>query len=169
MSSHVVRRFVIPSALSLSLLLTGSVSAHAAAPPGEQPLGPPALVPLRGLHELGYSDDEIEAAVAGSPYVSIEEEPGAETGRHARGVTFGKYIYVRVSQAQAKAIAGSSAVAAVGIRGLATGGVGGVVAATFYTYVASMNDSALSKCRRWEFRLTYPALGPSRVVSARCI
>ncbi|WP_431836037.1 hypothetical protein [Cellulomonas sp. Y8] len=158
--------------LSATLVAVGSTTAQAA--PQADDRAAQSVIAVSELNALGYSDQEIEAAIEDSPYVSIgyartTPKPGQVS---TQGVTFGKVIYVRVSQAQAKAIAAGSAALAVGILGLATGGVGGVIAAGFYGYVASLNDSALSKCARWEFQMSYPLPvpgGTSKVVGSKCI
>lgn len=162
-----------------AFLAAGCVTAQAAdAEPGtvsttSAPAAGARLVSVAGLAQQGYTDQDIRDAVAGSPYVSIVQTPTlrAGTGAGVRSVTFGTYIYVRVSKAQAKALAAANATAAVAILGLATGGVGAVIAGVVFAYVASLNDSALDRCARWEFRLSYPvpllARG-TRVLAASC-
>lgn len=117
-------------AVATTMLIAGSTPAQASTEQVNASGAPKAVIAVSDLNAQGYTDREIEAAIAGSPNVSIGYAPVVPRRGEltTQGVTFGKFIYVRISQAQAKAINAGSAAAAVGIIGLATGGIGGVIA-----------------------------------------
>lgn len=174
-------RSLVASTVALSMMGLGASAAHATdeidPPVAESGVAQDALpggIAVSELINQGFTIEEVEEAVAQSPYVFIGEGPASTTapgGKFStRGVTFGKWIYVRISQAQAKAINSASGVAAAGIIGLATGGVGAVVAGAVYAYIVSIGNAGLSKCARWEFRVNYPLpFQPAAVRAAKCI
>jgi hypothetical protein len=110
------------------------------------------------LEKAGYTYEDAVRELVGNPYISAEREPVDEFIQ-TRGVSFGWYIYVRVNKSQAKALVYASATAAAGIVGLATGGVGGVIAASLATYAASVGADNLDRCKRWEFKFNYAGRG----------
>lgn len=111
------------------------------------------------LASAGYTYEEAVAAFKGSDVVKVirGEIPGEATGGvQARGVSLGWYVYVRVSQSQARAILYGSAATAAGIIGAITGGIGAAVAAGVYSYVSSLGSDGLAKCKKGvEFRFSY--------------
>lgn len=175
MNGSRILRATIAGVVAVSMSVGAVSTAHAA----DENVTPTARVadapysgamPVSGLVREGFSIEEIERAVAESPYVSVGEAPAPKGMVSTQGVTFGKWIYVRISSDMAQAINNTSAVAAAGILGLVTGGVGAVVAAAVYTYVNSIGNARLAKCARWEFRVNYPApFYPSTVRAAKCI
>lgn len=166
-----VRRTLVASAVTSGLFLAGGVSAQAVESANTSSDSTVPAIAVSDIMAKGYTEQDILAAIADSPYVTIEAGPATPRPGLVmpQDVDFGRCIYVRISQATAKAINASTAAGAVAILGLATGGVGIVIATLVYGYLASLSDSALSRCARWEFRLTYPTpWTPSRIVYAGC-
>ncbi|GAA2417757.1 hypothetical protein ACFPFX_04580 [Streptomyces mauvecolor] len=120
------------------------------------------------LAEWGYTYDEAVEAFKDSDVVQVVwgELPPAGDGRiQKRGVSFGWYVYVTLSQSQARAILFGSAATAAGIIGVITGGIGGAVAAGVYSYIASLGSDSLNKCKKVEIRFTYAG----RLAGGKCI
>lgn len=172
-----IARSVAVAVIAASLVGAGSAAAEAAPSPAtsvssQQSSAPSPVISVDAIKAQGYTDADIQKAIQGNPNIGIEygalpPKPGQVT---TQGVTFGKFIYVRISKAQAKAINQASGAAAVGIIGGLTGGAGALIAGVVYAYVVSMGNSALDRCANWQFDMTYPLPGvPSRIFSAKCI
>ncbi|WP_263731952.1 hypothetical protein [Cellulomonas sp. SG140] len=129
------------------------------------------LIPVKAITDQGYSLAEVEAAIANSPYLSLGQAPvvTGHGGITPQGVTFGAYIYVRCSQRVAKALQVADVATVIAILGLATGGIGLVIATAVFTFMGSINDDYLNQCANWEFRFTYPTpWSGSQLASASC-
>ncbi|MFZ4268632.1 hypothetical protein [Streptomyces arboris] len=102
-----------------------------------------------------FKDSEIVTVVRGD----IDEDAWGEgdTPRITpRGVSFGWYVYVKMSKSQAKAINAGSAATAAGIIGAITGGIGGAVAAGAYAYIVSLGNEGIDKCKKGvELKFSY--------------
>ncbi|MFI8354095.1 hypothetical protein [Streptomyces cyaneofuscatus] len=102
-----------------------------------------------------FKDSEIVTVVRGD----IDDDTPGEGGTPGitpRGVSFGWYVYVKMSKSQAKAINAGSAATAAGIIGTITGGIGGAVAAGAYAYIVSLGNEGIDKCKKGvELKFTY--------------
>ena len=168
--SNKIRSAVVALVVA-ALCATGTGAAHASAPdPSDASVSSPRVFHPEGpvsslfLSASEYTYAEVLAAVRNSPYVTVVPARAITPGMSTNGVTFGWYVYVRVSQTQARAILNANAALAVGIIGLATGGVGALVAGAVYAYIVSVGSDALNRCARWQFNVTYTG----RVVRAAC-
>ncbi|RFU87498.1 hypothetical protein DY218_06705 [Streptomyces triticagri] len=119
------------------------------------------------LASEGYTYEEAVEAFKDSDAVQVVKgDIPDEAGPSTRGVTLGWYVYVRISQKQARAIMFGSAATAAGIIGTITGGIGGAVAAGVYSYVASLGSDNLAKCKKGvEMRFSYLA----KFKGAKCL
>lgn len=168
-------------ALAATVLVSTGATAAQAAPTssvsGSQSSAPQAVISVDSIKAQGFTDADIQEAIKGNPNIGIgygpistSTSPVSSSLATARGVTFGKYIYVRISKAQAKAINQASAAASIEIIGGLTGGVGAIVAAAVYGYVVSLGNSGLDRCANWQFDVSYPLPGiPSRIIKSQCI
>ncbi|MYV89958.1 hypothetical protein [Streptomyces sp. SID1034] len=120
------------------------------------------------LAAWGYTYEEAVEAFKDSDVVQVVwgELPPAGDGRiQKRGVSFGWYVYVTLSQSQARAIMFGSAATAAGIIGVITGGISGAVAAGVYSYIASLGSDNLNKCKKVEIRFIYAG----KAAGGKCI
>ncbi|MCP2282587.1 hypothetical protein APR04_001485 [Promicromonospora umidemergens] len=162
-------RAIVGVLVTATLFGTGATVASAAEKaPAQQQAG---VITFVELERQGFTEAEIEAAIANSPNLGIGYGPLPAEGNgeiSTKGVTFGKFIYVRMSKAAAKAINNGSAATAIALFSLA-GPAGLVIATAIYVTVADYNNSQLDRCARWEFRYTYPLPNiPPLLVQAKC-
>lgn len=139
-----------------------SVDARDGRPAAEAPTGD--FGAYLDLASQGYTYEEAIEAFKDSEIVTVvrgdidDDTPGeGDTPRITpRGVSFGWYVYVKMSKSQAKAINAGSAATAAGIIGTITGGIGGAVAAGAYAYIVSLGNEGIDKCKKGvELKFTY--------------
>ncbi|MDQ8705518.1 hypothetical protein RCO28_23905 [Streptomyces sp. LHD-70] len=110
------------------------------------------------LAAQGYTYEEAVEAFKDSDVVEVVrgDLPGDEESPVLRGVSFGWYVYVKLSKSQAKAINAGSAATAAGIIGVITGGIGAAVAAGVYSYMVSLGNEGIDKCKKGvEMKFSY--------------
>lgn len=147
------------------LSAAGTGAAHASEPATSNTSGTVSSSSALGSNALGsavflsaseYTYAEVLAAVKDSPYVTVMPARVLTPGlMSTKGVNFGVYVYVRVTQTVARALMSASGVTAVGLLGLSTGGIGMVIAGAVVAYVVSIGSDALNACARWEFQINY--------------
>ncbi|MEK2495567.1 hypothetical protein WN990_39120 [Kitasatospora purpeofusca] len=160
---------LVAATLAGAVLFTAASSASATVQPQAVPLVNDfsgASLSLNGsaLEAQGYTFEQVAAELADNPNVRVERTSQASGEKQSRGVSIGWNIYVTLSQTQARAILYASSAAAAGIIGLATGGVGGVVAGVIYAYIGSIGSDGLNQCARWKFTISLTG----KLKSARC-
>jgi hypothetical protein len=176
MKLRAVTRLVVATLVSAALVVVGTTTAQAAAPATPKVVASSsspatATIPIEALTSQGYTLEEIKAAIANSPYVTLGTAPvvTGTKGITPMGVTLGTVIYIRVSQATAKALMVADVATCIAILGLATGGIGLIIATAVFSFMGSINDSYLNRCANWEFHATYPLpWSPSKIVYAEC-
>lgn len=153
--------------LAGAVLATVAPSASASAPAAAE--RPAPAVSIQGgafvdLASQGYTYEEAVEAFKDSDMVQVipgdlPAEDGGPT-RVKRGVSFGYYVYVKLSKSQATAINYGSAATAAGLIGAITGGIGGAVAAGVYTYIATLGAEGIAKCKTGvEIKFSYTGQG----------
>lgn len=160
-------KLVTGGLVTVALSTVGGVAANAAeVTPAAAASDSGALISTQQLNAAGWTDEQIRQTVDASPSLSLVTMPkphSTTSGVSPRGIDFGTYIKVTMSQATAKAINAGSSATAVALLALA-GPLAAVIATAVYATLASYNDSMLSRCKTWAFYYTY--LG--QLVKAQC-